>query len=145
MQPSGLIEQGNLTAFTGAFQKITNNPVFTLGLNSLELFSFDTIGGVSSLDIAANGAENSTLCVGAATNLSASCTGGLTFPSGTVGVSLLDNIPLGITLSLPVITLASSVTTPVPAREPSSLALLASALGILGLGAIFCRRPRSAS
>lgn len=129
VEPDGLIEQGDLTAFSA---EVTNTPFgANLSLSGLALFSYNTTGGASSLDFAGAEAPVAIMCLGAATNLSATCTGNFSFvyPIGT-NAAVLVGVPGAISANQPTITLVSSVTTSVP--EPASLASFATALGLLG-------------
>lgn len=111
-------------------------------MSGLTLFSYDTTGGVSSLDFAASQSDV-TICVGAAASLSSACTNGFTFfyPAGTNAVFLIG-IPLAIGSGPPTITLVSSVTTsPSSVPEPGALVSFTTALGLLA--AFGLRRNRA--
>lgn len=150
VEPSGLIELGDLTAFSVAYSD-TGFPAghVSLALGDLKLFSYNTLGGPSSLDIDA-GSGNRT-CVGAAVPFSSDCTFGFAFayPPGINGavfeVPSFFTIPNFITAQQPAITLVSSVTTTPHIPEPSSISLFASFIaGMLGLAGWATRRRPAA-
>ncbi len=125
VEPSGLIEQGDLTAFSLTYRDQFNSIPFVL--SELSLFSFDTKGGVSSLDIAAQ--QSYVFCEGAAAVLDPACFG--VFRPQTVAAEVvLGGDTSAYTLDAPTIQLVSSVTTtPLTTPEPGSLLL--SVLGLL--------------
>lgn len=142
VEPDGLIEQGDLTAFSAELT-ISGSSAASLPLSGLALFSYNTTGGVSSLDFAGTaGPLMTTMCLGAATNLSAICTLNfkVLYPIGTNAV-VIFTFPEVIGSGPPTITLVSSVTTPVP--EPTSLAPFVTALGLLA--ALGVRQKRRAA
>jgi len=139
VEPGGFIELADLSAFTLAYQSQS----LTTGENlaSLTLFSYDTNGGASSLDIAGLGFPFD-LCVGAAATLQAGCTANFqeNFPAGTKGVVDFDGI-FEVSPDQPVITLVSSVTTnPTVTPEPQSTVFV-----ILALIALVLAHSRSKS
>ncbi len=143
VEPSGLIELSDLTSLAATYSDSLSGDIAIQGQNHLSLFSYDTTGGASSLDIAGT-FPFSEICVGAAVPLDAQCTdsSSFTYPAGTDGAVLLQaGVPFSITADQPIVTLVSSVTTsPVP--EPASIWLLVTALaGMSGLGLI--GRPRA--
>ena len=115
VEPSGFIELTDLSS---------SNVVLTLGMvvihfGSASFFSFDTVGGASSLDLIAE------------TDLSVACVGAVAeFGFGNCGIGGVNGFAANLTTqSLPTVMLVSSVTT-VP-EPPTWLAML---IGVLGLG-----------
>ena len=132
VEPGGFIELTDLSSLTVAFTSphLSTEEI----LASTTLFSYDTNGGASSLDIA--GPQGlPTICVGAAATLAAGCTLGFheTFPVGTKGDVEFGGAFL-VSPDLPVITLESSVTTnPAVTPEPQSTVFVSLALVALVL------------
>ncbi len=152
VEPSGLIELGDLTSFSDTYFDSANPGGISLNSGDppfkLSLFSYNTTGGASSLDIAGSVGQFFAACVGAAVPLDAACSPNLQFfyPPGTNGVIVeLSSFPVYFTSVQPVITLVSSITTPaVP--EPSTTSMLMTFLaGWLGFAGWAARRPLRAA
>lgn len=143
VEPSGFIEQKDLTAFNVDF---SDGSLFAnLGLGDLTLFEYDINGGVSSLDFAGSLGAIQNICVGAATSLDANCTLDfeVAYPAGTVGVVEVASLPDFVSPAFPVITLQSSFTPlmPIPAPapvatapEPASAFLLLTGAALVFIG-----------
>ena len=150
VEPSGLIELGDLTSFSDTYFDLANPG--GIGLNSLfnlSLFSYNTTGGASSLDIAGSFGQLFAACVGAAVPLDGFCTSNfqLFYPPGTNGaIVVLARSPVEFTSNRPVITLVSSVTTPPAVPEPSTVSMLMTFLaGWLGVAGWTARRRHAAA
>jgi hypothetical protein len=148
VEPSGLIQQADLSSFTASLIGVALNlrgpgggPA-SADLTGVWLFSYDPAGGSSSFDLILAlqlAGAPALVCVGAAATFSASCN-----PQGFNGLLADIIVPEGITAiatGLPTITLVSSRST-VP-EAPTWAMLLA---GFAGLGiAGFRSRRRSAA
>jgi hypothetical protein len=151
VEASGLIELSDLTAFSAVYTDTANPGGFEFqDLSTTTLFSYDTVGSASSLDIAGffNFAE---ICVGGTVPFDANCTSNFLFAytPGTNGAVFAPTlvIPVVVTSDRPTITLVSSVTTApsstVP-EPPSSILLLTALAGMLGLTGWTTRRRHAA-
>lgn len=147
VEPSGFIEQKDLTAFNVDFSD-NGGVVANLGLGDLTLFEYDINGGVSSLDFAGTLGAVHNVCVGAATSLDANCTLDfeVAYPAGTVGVVEIASLPDFVSPAFPAITLESSLTPLMPIPAPAPLATApepASAfLLLIGAALVFIGRFR---
>jgi hypothetical protein len=134
VEPSGLIELADLTKIF-----ITANPtsLSRAGLGDLSFFSYDTIGGASSLAIIVSDGVT-TACVGAPATLSPACNpSAQPLPPETKAIIIVDGLFFDSTPNFSTITL---VPTPVP--EPSVWSMLL--LGFAGLGYVAHRQSRNA-
>lgn len=144
VEPSGFIEQADLSNFTASLIGVALNlrgpgggPA-SADLAGLRLFSYDPAAGPSSFDLILSlqlARAPALVCVGAASTFSASCN-----PPGFSGMLADIVVPGGITAiatGLPTITLVSSSST-VP-EAPTWAMLLA---GFAGLGFVGFRSRR---
>jgi hypothetical protein len=103
----------------------------------LILFSYDTIGGASSLDIIAQASLNTYMCVGASATLSMTCNPLGENPFNARAVFAVGSSgAFAYTTDFPKITLVSTITS-IP--EPSTWAMLA--VGFAAIGLARARRP----
>jgi hypothetical protein len=108
VEPSGLIELSDLTAFTETYTD-TADPggVVSQNLTDTTLFSYNTAGGASSLDIAGEIAPG--VCVGASVSLDSNCTANfvISYTPGIDGAAYLGNggLPKFVTSDQPTLTL----------------------------------------
>lgn len=146
-EPGGFIQLGDLTSFSDSYSDAANPTGLggtAMNLASLSAFSYLTMGGPSTLDIA--GGRSGGNCVGGALPFSNNCTADMLVvyvPGITGAVFQFFGSPNFVSTAQPVITLVSSVTTP-PAGvpEPSSLSLLAAFIGLFGFAGCAHRRRR---
>jgi PEP-CTERM motif len=140
---TGIMSLADLNAFSATLT-ITDLGgivyVIPQNLTELDLFSFMTGGGASTLFFSPGGTSGT--CVGAAATLVPVCNPQGMNPFGTVGDYIDRAHPVLFTSLAPVVTLVSSVTTsdsPTGVPEPAAWAMM-----ILGLGAagVALRRGR---
>jgi hypothetical protein len=138
VEPSGLIELGDLTAFSDLFTGGGGDIEAAQDLATTTLFSYNTQGGASSLDIAGPPAPEaaSATCVGAAVPFDGNCnySFGISFAPGIDGAVFIGGGTLiAVTMDQPIITLVSSVTTPPtePVPEPPSSVLFLTGLVVM--------------
>ncbi|MGB7976699.1 MAG: PEP-CTERM sorting domain-containing protein [Roseiarcus sp.] len=137
VEPDGLIEQTDLTAFQATGFNGARG-INLSGPGSLSFFSYNTAGGASSFDLIAtvfNGITT-TVCIGASATLSPTCNPQGTNPAPTRAVILVDSIPFDFTSDPPAVTLVSSV--PVP--EPGTWATTLLGFAILGFAGYRSRK-----
>ena len=147
VEPSGLIELSDLTAFSDVFSDTLHpNGVQVQNLEITSLFSFNTAGGNSSLTIAGYYLDTGQSCVGSAVAFDSNCTGYSDFAyAAGINGSLFSGpfFPRLVTFEQPIVTLVSSVTTSpttVAAPElPSSVLFLSGLVGML----VFVRQAGS--
>jgi hypothetical protein len=151
VEPGGLIRLADLSTFSDIFtDSLAPMGVATTGMNlaSLTTFSYLTMGGPSTLDVA-GAIDAGGNCMGGAVPFSPNCTFDfhLTYPAGIFGAVFIvnDPVPIAVALDQPVITLVSSITTPPAVPEPSEPALLAVFLGLCGVAGWAARRDAAAS
>ena len=138
VEPSGLIELGDLTAFSDLFTGGGGDIEAAQDLATTTLFSYNTEGGASSLDIAGPSAPEaaSATCVGAAAPFDGNCNYSfqISFAPGIDGAVFMDGGTLiAVTTDQPIVTLVSSVTTPPtePVPEPPSSVLFLTGLVVM--------------
>jgi hypothetical protein len=133
VEPGGLIELSDLTAFQIEFLFGWNIVAGYNTLTHLSLFSYNTAGVASSLDIVEQLLY--TGCLGAVSVLSPACNSAGTNPASTLGVILSVTTPIFLTSNSPTVTLIA-----VP--EPSTWTTLL--LGFAGLGYVGYRKAKAA-
>ena len=122
VEADGLIGRADLTSFGVSYQDSTAGLLFkATSPQALQLFSYNTNGGASSLDFAVNGFGIIAACAGAAASLDATCflEGFVLNPVGTNGVVLTNSFTQFVTLNFAQLTLQSSVTT-LPPSAPAA-------------------------
>lgn len=131
VEPNGFIELADLTDLS-----ITAIPtaLHGAGLSSLSFFSYDTVGGASTLAIIASGG-GATACIGAPAALSPVCNpADQPLPASTKAIIIIDGFFFDSSPNFSTVTLV-----PTPAPEPPAWAMLL--LGFAGLG--FALRSRA--
>ncbi len=134
VEPDGLVRLADLTAFSDSYSDSAAKGIVGMSLADLSVFAYDATSGFGSLDMAGTYGKDQT-CEGNAVPTTPDCNGSGTvvYTAGIDGAIFKAGLPLPslLTLDQPVITLVSSVTTPVPAiPEPSALSLVAVFAGL---------------
>jgi hypothetical protein len=127
VEPNGFIELADLINISITVSPPVTTTLNGAGLGDLKFFSYDTVGGPSSLALIVSNAV-ATACVGAPATLSPACNPSAhPLPPQTKAIIIIDGLFFDSTPNLSTVTLV-----PTPAPEPPVWAMLL--LGFAGLG-----------